>query len=105
MSRYTRMIFLALGLLSMTSAWGQVKFYAVCNADEVILGSYFNIEFVIENASPDDFMPPDFKGFMVLTGPNRSSQVSIINGHRSQKESFGYTLIAEKNRKSRHWTC
>jgi len=90
------MIFLAFSLLSLTSTWGQVKFYAVCNADEVILGSYFNVEFVIENASPEDFVPPDFKGFMVLTGPNRSSQVSIINGHRSQKESFGYTLIAEK---------
>ncbi len=95
MTWYTRMIFWAFALLIANFTLGQGKFYAVCNADEVILGSYFNVEFVIENASPDDFVPPDFKGFKILSGPNRSSQVSIINGQRSQKESYGYTLIPE----------
>jgi len=85
-----------IAFFSLTILHSQVQFYAVSNAEEVILGSYFNVEFVIENASPDEFIPPGFKGFKVLSGPNRSSKMSIINGVRSQKESFGYTLIPEK---------
>lgn len=97
MSRYFRTILWGITLLMANLSYSQVRFYAVCNADEVILGSYFNVEFVIENGSHVDFVPPDFKGFKVLSGPNRSSQISIINGQRSQKESYGYSLIPEKS--------
>jgi hypothetical protein len=96
MSRYFRTILWGITLLITNLTYSQVKFYAVCNADEIILGSYFNVEFVIENGSHLDFVPPDFKGFQVISGPNRSSQISIINGQRSQKEAYGYSLIPEK---------
>jgi len=75
-------------------AQAQTFFYAKTNAKEVIAGSYFEVEYVLENVSGSDFRAPDFKGFQVISGPNRSSQISISNGRRSQKTGYSFTLAA-----------
>ena len=71
------------------------KFYATADAKEVVKGRYVEVTFTIENAEGANFKPPSFKGFKVVSGPSQSSQISISNGRRSQKLSFGYTLLAD----------
>ncbi len=60
-------------------------------------GERFRIKFSL-NAEGENFSPPDFEGFRVLSGPNRSSRSSmqIINGKvtRSVSYEYYYTLQA-----------
>ena len=73
----------------------EVKFYASTDAKEIVQGSYVEISFTLENAKGANFRPPSFTGFKVVSGPNQSSQISIVNNRRSEKISIGYTLVAE----------
>jgi hypothetical protein len=75
-------------------SWGQTQFYAKTDAREVLVNSYVQVEFVLENASGSNFTPPDFSPLKVVSGPSTSSQISIVNGKRTQKKSWGYTLLA-----------
>ncbi len=82
--------------ITYVSVSQQVKFYATINAKEVFTDSYFSVKFTIENSEGNSFTPPDFYPFKVVSGPGTSSEVSIINGIRSSKKSYSYTLIAKK---------
>lgn len=73
----------------------QVNFYATTDAKELVDGGYVSVSFTLENADGSGFQPPNFKGFKVVSGPSSSSQISINNGRRSQKMSYGYTLLAQ----------
>lgn len=44
----------------------------------------------------DKFLPPDFQGFKILGGPNRSSSMQIINGRVSSSLTFSYIILALK---------
>ena len=44
------------------------------------------------NKDGDQFTPPDFKGFRVVMGPSQSTSSSWINGVRSFKRTFSYTI-------------
>lgn len=83
---------LILPLLGM----GQTRFYAKTDAREVLVNSFVQVEFVLENASGKDFIPPDFSPLQVVSGPSTSSQISIINGRRTEKKAYGFTLLANK---------
>jgi hypothetical protein len=74
----------------------QARFYAKTDAREVLVNSFVQVEFVLENASGKDFTPPDFSPLQVVSGPSSSSQISIINGKRTEKKGYGYTLLADK---------
>lgn len=79
------------------SANGQdVKFYVQSDASQIAAGNYFELSFTIENAQGSAFRPPSFKDFNVASGPNQSSQMSIINGRTSQSMSISYVLSSER---------
>ncbi len=61
---------------------------------EVKVGEQFEIVYQV-NAKARNFIPPDFKGLTVLTGPNTSSSTSveIINGKMSQSYTLTYSFI------------
>ena len=71
-------------------------FQASLNAREVLAGGYFEVSFTLENGKGSDFSAPDFGTLQVVAGPSQSSQISIINGVRSQKLMYGYTLLAAR---------
>ena len=56
----------------MTSIDAQ-SFIARVDAKKIIEGSYVEVEFILDNVEGDNFTPPKFKNFSVLSGPNRSS--------------------------------
>ncbi len=79
-----------------SSSFAQLKFYATTDANEVFQGSYIEVEFTIENSDGKNFVPPDFKGLRVISGPNTSSSYQIVNGVSSSKKTYSYTLLAAK---------
>lgn len=93
-NRWPLLLFL---LLFGINLLGQaVTFYAETDARQIIAGNYFEVSFTIENAQGESFTPPDFAPFELMSGPNRSSQMSIVNGQMSQKMTFSYGLTATK---------
>ncbi len=68
------------------------KFTVEVSSDSILLGNYFMVKFTLENANVDDFQAPDFSDFSVVSGPNISSSMSVINGEVSQKASYTFYL-------------
>ncbi len=65
---------------------------------QVFQGDIFTVTFII-NDQGSDFRGPNFKGFSLQSGPNRSSQqsISIINGQMSSstQTTYSYRLLAD----------
>ncbi len=83
-------------LLTIHWCFGQVVFKALTDAKQTSLDSYFEVQFVLTNARADDFQPPNFDGFRIMGGPNRSISTSIINGDYSSTTIFSYILQPTK---------
>ncbi len=85
-------------LLSQLSYSAAVNFTAKSSHSVVELGQRFQVTFTI-NAGGGNFTPPDFGTFGVLSGPNQSSSVQIINGNRTQSYTISYILVSTKTGK------
>ncbi len=72
------------------------RFYAQLDAKEIVLGSYVDVQFILENEDGRNFKPPSFKDFDILSGPNRSSSMRVVNGSMSKKLSYSYSLSPKK---------
>ncbi len=83
-------------LLSTSDSLAQVKFYALTDAQEILAGSYVEVEFVLENSDFNNFTPPKFTGFKVISGPNTYHSSENINGAQFSKSTISYTLLAIK---------
>jgi len=91
---YLLRVFFLMFSISLSSQ--NVKFTAYVDVEEILTGNYFQITFKLSNAKGSEFTPPSFVDFSVLAGPNRSSQMSIINGRTTQALSYSYTLMPDK---------
>lgn len=75
------------------SAQKAVRFEVQASSDTIFLGHYFKVTFTLENAKGSRFTPPEFGAEVeVMSGPNTSSSISVINGETSQKQSYSYLL-------------
>lgn len=86
------------GLLICTSilSVGQATFSASADSKQVLQGRTVTVEFTVQNGELDGFTPPDFRPFQVVSGPSKSTSMSIMNGRRSSKSSISYTLLTDK---------
>lgn len=73
----------------------QVKFYAQV-PKSVALNQTFQLLYVVENGQAASLTPPSLADFQVLSGPNPSQSVSIVNGSMSQKATYSYTVKPKK---------
>jgi len=82
-------VFITLGSLT-----AQEVNFSVKAPNRVAEGQRFSITFTA-NADIDDFKPPIFEGFQLLSGPNRSqnSSISFVNGKVSQNIAISYSFI------------
>jgi len=72
------------------------KFSASVERTTIGLNDRFQVDFNFEGGdvnSISNFKPPTFAGFRVLSGPNQSSSMQIINGKVSGSLSLSYILI------------
>lgn len=80
-------------LISITSLFAQ-KFEATADRTTVGQSERFQVFFTFEgeSTSVSGFNPPSFQGFRVLSGPNQSTNMQIINGKVSSSITFSYIL-------------
>jgi hypothetical protein len=80
----------------LATGQNEVTFEAITDARQVVVNGYFDVTFSLKNATGTQFIPPSFKDFVVLAGPNTSSSMQIINGNVTREMGFGFTLQATK---------
>ena len=80
----------------LLTAQSEISFLASTDADRVVPGQVFTVSYQLSNIDVDQFLPPGFSNFEIISGPNRSSQISIVNGQRSMSFTYSYQLIAER---------
>jgi len=74
------------------------KFTAQISNNKVTVGENVQISYTL-NGNGSNFKPPVFKDFNVLSGPNQSSSVSIVNNSVSQSVTLSYIIAATKEGK------
>jgi hypothetical protein len=69
----------------------QVSFVVKASKKTLGINERLRIDFEM-NEDGDNFVPPSFKGFNVVGGPNQSISNSWINGKRSYSKTYSYFL-------------
>lgn len=67
------------------------SFEATVSTDSVLIGNYIILEFKFKNLE-GDFEAPKLEGFEILSGPNISSSIQIINGEQNATKSYYYHI-------------
>jgi hypothetical protein len=89
-------ILLLLLLLNVSLLFAaDIKFTASVSKTEVGTTEQFEVTFTV-NANGDRFTPPSFNGFLIVSGPNVSTSISVINGSSSSSMAYSYDLVAVK---------
>ncbi len=79
--------------LFISLSFAQVKFSAAANNKTIGKNDYLQVQFTVENAADvQSIIPPSFKNFSVVSGPNQQSSMSNINGSIKQSLSVGFVL-------------
>ncbi len=79
-------------VINLAFAQQGASFRLELSSDSILLGNYFEVKFILENASGSQFEPPSFEGFTMVGGPNQSSSFSMVNGKVSQSMSYSFYL-------------
>jgi hypothetical protein len=82
-------------LLWTTLLFADPKFTATVSKTEVAVGEQFEVDFSL-NGGGERFIPPDFHGFQVLSGPNPSTSMTSINGVTTYNTTYSYIITATK---------
>lgn len=86
-------IFIFAGLVPVFSQDKPVKFTVSVSTDSILMDNYFEVEFMLENADGQNFEAPDFTDhFNVVSGPNFSTSMSMVNGDVTQSMTITYYL-------------
>ena len=67
------------------------NFEVTVSTDSVLLGNYIEVSFKVENLD-GNFEAPEFTDMDIISGPNTSSSIQIINGEKSSQLSYSYYL-------------
>ena len=78
-------------LMSIGVVQAQVSFVVKASKKTLGINERLRIDFEM-NEDGDNFIPPSFKGFNVVGGPNQSISNSWINGKRSYSKTYSYFL-------------
>lgn len=93
--RYLLLLFI-LGFCHLT-IWSQnIRFTASSDADKVAVNTTFTLEYTLENAEGQSFSLPELSPFKIVGGPATSTSISIINGVRSGRMTYQYSVLATK---------
>lgn len=68
------------------------QFTMEISSDTVLMDNRIMLRYSIENLE-GEFEAPDLADFIVVSGPNVSSQFSSVNGRVSQKSSYSYYIV------------
>ena len=86
-----RIIILSFFLAISTISYAQVRFEAKASKNKLGVNERLRVDFEM-NKDGDNFIPPSFKGFTVVGGPNQAVSNSWINGKRTYSKTYSYFL-------------
>jgi type II secretory pathway pseudopilin PulG len=93
MRSFLQKITLLLLFTSAGAAVAQVKFSASVSSARISKNEYVQLKLTVENAKEvEHITPPIFKNFIVVSGPNQESGMSMINGDVKQFIALSYIL-------------
>lgn len=76
-----------------TIAFTQAKFSAVCPDKKISKNEYLQVQYIVENATNvQQVIPPSFKNFLIVSGPDHQSGMSNINGNIKQYIAIEFIL-------------
>lgn len=84
--------FIFLLLISVQGLFAQVQFEAKVSKTTLGINERLRIDFSM-NADGDNFTPPDFDGFRVITGPMQQVSQQWINGRGTFNKTYSYYLL------------
>ncbi len=87
-----RIFILFAGLfLHFISYADEVKFTLMLSSRQISLQDYLQVQFTIENSNKvSQFIPPAFKSFNIVEGPEQASGWSLQNGVLKEYITFSY---------------
>ena len=85
-------VFILVFMLSIGLVQAQVSFVAKVSKKTLGINERLRVDFEM-NQDGDNFVPPNFKGFNVVGGPNQSISNSWVNGKRSYLKTYSYFLV------------
>lgn len=80
-------------LLFTLPVFGQ-EFAVDISADTILAGNVLNVTFSANNIV-GQFEGPDMQGLNVVSGPNTSTSMSMINGDVTQSATYSYTILCD----------
>ena len=89
-----KILILCITFLLSFGAYAQ-NITASTSATDVYANQAFDVTFSIDGGG-GEFTPPDFSPFRIVAGPFQSSNITIVNGQRSESKSFTYRLEIDK---------
>lgn len=92
LARHISILFI---LLTSSTICAQVKFEAKVSKKKLGVNERLRIDFEM-NEDGDNFVPPSFKDFTVVGGPNTQVSNSWVNGKRSYTKTYSYFLAPKK---------
>jgi len=85
--KYTQVILIIL----IANCLGAQEFDVQVSTDTILLGNHMKVTFVLDNLD-GKFLAPEFGDADIISGPNSSSSISIVNGSKSSKKTYSYYL-------------
>ena len=70
------------------------EFNVDVSVDTILAGNKLNVTFTANNIA-GQFEGPDMQGLNVVSGPNTSTSMSMINGDVTQSATYSYTILCE----------
>jgi len=92
------LIISCLFILTSLSGVAQVEFIASATRNKIAINERVRVEFKM-NVAGDNFTPPNFAGFQVISGPIQSFSQQWVNGKGSMSKSYSYILKPNKTGK------
>ncbi|MFN9781933.1 MAG: BatD family protein [Sphingobacteriales bacterium] len=70
-----------------------VKISLSVSATRISMQDYLQVQYLIENTTRvSSFIPPKFKQFQIVEGPNQTTGYNMVNGNLKEYVSFSYLL-------------
>lgn len=89
-------LWMALIAISLQTFADEKVSFTTSAPEAVAVGDQFRLSYTVTTQKVRDFRAPSIKGFEVLMGPSRSTQVTQVNDDISASITFTYILMAKE---------
>ena len=89
-------LWMALIAISLQTFADEKVSFTTSAPEAVAVGDQFRLSYTVTTQKVRDFRAPSIKGFEVLMGPSRSTQVTQVNDDVSASITFTYILMAKE---------